>query len=183
MSEFKEGTTYILTATRTRATWKVPVGNALQTKSLRLKRGDKLDAIPVEQQARLVELGHAVPEDEFDEDAIRKQSAARRMMMMQAAAADAKAAVDARKTASGQPVVGLEDADAPKRTVDGIEVEDVDDLDTPKDEDDDGAVEGDKYDAMDYPQLVQEAKGRNLGGGGTKEELKQRLRDDDAADE
>jgi hypothetical protein len=190
MEEFDENTTYVLTATRTRATWREPIGNssAMTTKSVRFRRGEKLEGIPVEQVARLHQLGHAVPEDEYDPEEIRRVSAQRRMNMMQAAAADAKAAVDARKAASGQPVAGLEDADQePKREVDGIEVEDVDDFDPSKtepyveDEDADAGEDGgDKYDAMDYPQLVQEAKTRTGNGGGTKEELKQRLRDADA---
>lgn len=182
--EFDENKTYVLTATRTRATWREPIGNsaALRTKSIRFRRGDKLEGIPVEQVARLFDLGHAVPEDEYDPEDIQRRSAARRLAMTQAAAADARAAVEARRNAAnGQPVAGLEDAE-PKREIDGIEVEDIDTVSD--DQKGDGAPEPDvtagpydheDYGSMDYPQLQNLAKSRTGNGGGSKPELVSRL--------
>lgn len=178
--DFNEDTTYVLTATRTRATWKEPIGNsaAMRTKSIRFRRGDKLLGIPIEQVARLVDLGHAVPEDEYDPEAIQRLSAARRLAMTQAAAADAKAAVLAAQQASGQPVAGLPDADV--RMVDGIEVEDVDGLKDDGGEDDDLAkVPAPDYGSMDYPTLQRTAKERGLNAGGSADELRARLREAD----
>lgn len=191
MEKFDESKTYVLTATRTRANWKEQSGTEMIKRSQRFSRGEKLVGdIPVSQVQRLYEMGHAVPEDEWDPEAFRKQSAARRLAMQQAAAADAKAMVAAAgDRVTGQPVVGLEDAapapkaeapasDPEKRTVDGIVVEDVDGLPDP--DGDGGEQVGEAipdYENMAYPELVQLAKKETGNGGGNAEELKQRLRE------
>lgn len=187
--EYEEGTEYVLTASRCRPSWKEQVGNGLLTRSKRFKRGEVLKGIPEEQVARLVELGHAVPKDEWDPAEFRKQSAARRQAMMQSAASDMASEVRAASArGNGQPVAGLEDAE-PKREVDGIEVEDVDGLDAngkPKQGDDSGDASDeeeqvtDSLDDLPYAELVKKAKAETGNGGGTAEELKARIREHNA---
>lgn len=187
--KYEEGTDYVLTASRCRPSWKEQVGNGLLTRSKRFKRGEVLADIPEEQIARLVEMGHAVPEADWDPVEFRKASAARRQAMQQFAAADAASAVrEAQARGNGQPVAGLEDAD-PKREVDGIKVDDVDDLDEDGKPKAATAPDGDEpvsepmsdgYDDLSYPELVKKAKAETGNGGGTAEELKARLREHDA---
>jgi hypothetical protein len=184
MMDFNPDTEYVLTAPRTRASWKVLMGNVLQTHSKRFKRGEVLKDIPEGQIARLVQMGHAVPKDEYDPEALKRVSAARRLAMNQAAAADAKAAVDAREAAAaaGQPVAGLEDA----RTSDGVKIEDVldmEDADGTDDGDDltslpDPSAEGqpaEDYHNMPYPELQQYAKRVTGSGAGSADDIKARL--------
>lgn len=123
MQDFSENETYVLTASRTRASWQEPVGNSMVVRSRRFRRGDKLDGIPADQIARLVEMGHAVPESEYDPAKIQKLSAARRLAMTQAAAADARAAINNSRESHGQPVVGLEDADPAETQEHGTELD------------------------------------------------------------
>jgi hypothetical protein len=187
--DYEEGTEYVLTAPRCRASWRVQVGNAFVLKSKRIKRGEVISDVPEDQVARLVNMSHAVPKDEWDPAEFRKASAARRQAMQQFAASDAASAVrEAAKRGNGQPVVGLADADA--HEIDGIKVDDVDDLDEngkPKQAsapDSDDAPVGDEvtdnYDDLPYAELVKTAKTITGNGGGSADELKARLREHDA---
>lgn len=202
--DYNSDVTYVLTAPRCRPSWRELYGNMPVTKSKRFRRGDKIVGIPEEQIARLVELGHAVPEDDWNPEEFRKMSANRRLAMNQAAAADMASAVANAKASSGQPLVGLEDAPAPApakpegeaHEVDGIKVEDVEDLATGDtddaadlasitpgvgdDSDTDTGEASDRYTDMSYPDLQREAKDKTGNGGGSAPELRDRLREHDA---
>lgn len=187
--------TYVLTATRTRVTWRVPRGAEMVPVGKRFKKGQKIVGIPEAQLHRLVALGHAVPEDEYDPEALADAKLRKRLMYDQGATKSAMVELQLRRArearadgVAGQKTVGLEDADAPassKRMVDGIEVEDIDDVVGADGNDDDAeiastsAAPGDApaqdYRSMDYPSLQQYAKEVTGSGAGGKEEIYTRL--------
>lgn len=56
----------------------------------------------------------------------------------------------------------------------------AEDTESPSDEDE---HEVDEYDAMDYAELQQEAKSRELNAGGSAQDLRARLREDDESED
>lgn len=186
-----DGKTYILTAPRTRATWRVQRGINQQVVGKRFRQGEPVIGLPEHALARLVELGHAVPEDEYDPEALRIEKLRKRMTYDQNAASTAMLEFTLAKNrqAAGLAKVGLPDADAPAKLtdsgyeVDGIKVEDVDGSGVSESDDDDlvsteqseqGEAPAD-YRSMDYPSLQQYAKEVTGSGAGGKEEIYARL--------
>lgn len=150
------------------------------------KRYEKGDLISLSESEakRYLRSGAVVPEGEFDADKQAEEDAARR-----AEADRLLSTMAASPTAAGQvtgKLVGLEDAAPPPseepHEVDGIQVEDIESVkqpedETPGDSEDSGEVAGDKpdIDNLDFASLVQLAKTKTGNGGGTKEELRERL--------
>lgn len=186
-----DGKPHVLTATRCYVTWQVQRGHRLMTERKRFKRGELVEGVPEANLAKLVKLGHAVPADEYDPQALAQAKLRKRLSYDQNAASSAMlefTMAKNRQAAAGRQYVGLPDADAPAQTektgrmVDGIEVEDVV-PDSGGDGNDDAELTGNgdqgegpaDYKAMDYPSLQQYAKEVTGSGAGGKDELIARL--------
>lgn len=151
----------------------------------RYEQGDQI-SLTEEEAERYLRSGAMVKAEGYDPEAQAEDDAERR------AEADkvlsTMAATPTRAGQVGGQLVGLEDADADEKKsdaeepveVDGIVVEDIEDVKQPEDEVDPDAEPQDPYADMGYPDLVQTAKSRGLNGGGSKEELRARLRESDA---
>lgn len=195
-----DGVTYILTAPRAQVTWQVPRGANIVVERKRLRRGDKITQVPEYNLARLVQLGHAVPEDEYDPEKLAAEKMRKRLIYDQGAASTAmlefQMEMNRRAAKAGGGVAGLDEAPTPDtdpaltdtgREVDGIKLEDVDArADAPADDDDEltsteAGNEGESgedipdYRSMDYPALQRLAKDTTGSGAGGKDELIARL--------
>lgn len=196
-----DGETYVLTAPRCFVTWRVPRGNEMVVARKRFTRGDKLTQIPEVKLHKLIDLGHAVAESDYDPEAIAAEKARKRFIYDQGATKTALIEWEMakqRRAAAGAKSVGLPDADANTstdeqtqltdtgRTVDGIKLEDVDPDGSATDDDDeitgtgdddveDGGEAPEDYQSMDYPRLQQYAKQVTGSGAGGKEEIIARL--------
>jgi hypothetical protein len=188
-----DGVTYVLTATRCYVTWQVQRGHRLMTERKRLNKGQPITGIPEANLAKLVKLGHAVPVEEYDPEALAVEKLRKRLMYDQGAASSAllEFTLAKNRQAAGMKEVGLPDADA-KLTdsgyeVDGIKVEDVAGSGANAENDDDeltdtnasagaqGGAPAEDYRGMDYPSLQQYAKQVTGSGAGGKEEIVARL--------
>lgn len=194
-----DGKEYVLTATRCYVTWQVQRGHRLMTERKRVNRGQTITGIPEANLAKLVKLGHAVPADEYDPEALAAEKLRKRLVYDQGAASSAllEFTLAKNRQAAGVALVGLPDADAdpgkPKltdsgREIDGIKVEDVDGSSDEGSADDDaeltdtgtsaeanGGASAEDYRSMDYPSLQQYAKQVTGSGAGGKEEIVARL--------
>jgi hypothetical protein len=147
----------------------------------RYEQGDTI-SLPESEAERYLRSGAMVREGEFDAEKQAEEDAARRAESDRLLATLAVNPTTAGQT-SGK-IVGLEDApekggSSEPHEVDGIVVEDIEDVKqpedaTPPDEVASGETAPD-IDNLDYPSLVQAAKSAGLSGGGTKDELRERL--------
>jgi hypothetical protein len=187
-----DGKTYVLTATRCYVTWHTPMGNRMVVDRKRINRGDAITGVPEANLRKLAKLGHAVPEDEYDPEALATEKLRKRLMYDQGAASTAllEFTMAKNRQAAGMREVGLPDADAPAKltdsgyTVDGIKVEDVDPGSGGDGNDDESLADlsnestgepPEDYHNMDYPALQQYAKKVTGSGAGGKDEIVARL--------